>query len=117
MAGRLRCGAAKNYQCSVSPSTNHSQSPKGSAPESNANGVGTFILKSVVHFIATFKTERQQTNKQTPYLKEFRYVVLQVFGYRRHVDGGGPDHDITKCQERAADVCGIVLTIAQLITN
>jgi len=74
----------------------------------------------VVHFIAIFKTERQnkQTNKQTePYLKEIRYVVLQVLGYRRQADGSGPAHDVTKCQERAADACGIVLTIAQLITN
>lgn len=63
MADRLRCGAAKNYQCSVSPRTNHSQSPQGSAPESNSNGAGNFIEQSVVHFIAIFKTERQQTNK------------------------------------------------------
>jgi len=64
VAGRLRCGVAKNYQCPLSPRTNHSQLPKGSAPESNSNGAGTFILKSVVHFIAIFKMERQQTNKR-----------------------------------------------------
>jgi hypothetical protein len=44
------------------------------------------------------KFSKRNANKQTPYLKEFRYVVLQVFGYRRQADGGGPDHDVTKCK-------------------
>jgi len=119
VAGRHRCGAAKNCQCSVSPRTNHSRSPKGSVPESNSNGAGTFI-KKVWYILLQFskRNTKKQTNKQTkPYLKEFRYVVLQVFGYRRQEYGGGPAHDVTKCQERAASACGILLTIAQLITN
>lgn len=42
---------------------------------------------------------------------------MQLFGCRRQAYGGGPAHDVTKCQERAANACGIVLNIAQLITK
>jgi hypothetical protein len=67
------------------------------------------LLQNVWYILLQFskRNTNKQTNKQTSYLKEFRYVVLQVFDYSRQADGGGTDHDVTKCQERAADYCGI----------
>jgi hypothetical protein len=75
------------------------------------------LFKKVWYILLQFskRNANKQTNKQTPYLKEFRYVVLQVFEYSRQPDGGGPHHDVPKCQERAADYCDI--PIFQYIPN
>jgi len=75
------------------------------------------LFKKCGTFYCNFQNGTPKNKQTKPYLKEIRYVVLQVLGYRRQADGGGPAHDVTKCQERAADACGIVLTIAQLITK
>jgi hypothetical protein len=53
-------------------------------------------------------------SRQTPHLKEIRYVILQEFCYKWKADGGERDHDASKCQERAPGACGIVVTTVLL---